>query len=105
MTLLSIKPSNFPSSSRDLSFSIKDLEGYNDLQQYIFNYKNKFIKEIFIFDFFNNIKNNEIKLGIRFVFQSKESTITEKQVNKIMQDIIEHSSSIDGVIIPGLDGN
>lgn len=97
--------SNFPSSSRDLSFSIKDLEGYNDLQQYIFNYKNKFIKEIFIFDFFNNIKNNEIKLGIRFVFQSKESTITEKQVNKIMQDIIEHSSSIDGVIIPGLDGN
>ena len=94
--------SNFPSSSRDLSFSIKDNKGYIDLQKYILNYKNHLIKEIFIFDFFINKKNNEIKLGFRIIFQSNTTTITEKQVNKIMQSIEEYTTSIHGVSIPGL---
>ena len=95
--------SNFPSSSRDLSFSIIDSKGYNDLQKYILNYKNHLIKEIFIFDFFNNKKNNEIKLGVRIIFQSKIATITEKQINDIMQTIEEYTTSINGVSIPGLN--
>lgn len=93
--------SNFPSSTRDLSFSIKDQESYINLQEYILNYKNDLIKEIFIFDFFNN-KNNEIKLGIRIIFQSKLTTITEKQINNIVKIIITHSTAITGVSIPGL---
>lgn len=93
--------SNFPSSTRDLSFSINNKKSYSDLQEYILNYKNKLIKEIFIFDFFNNKKNNEIKLGIRIIFQSKTATITEEQVNKIMQTILENTTSINGVSIPG----
>ena len=95
--------SNLPSSTRDLSFSIKDSKGYYDLQEYILNYKNDLIKEIFVFDFFNNKKNNEIKLGIRIIFQSKVTTITEKQVNNIMKIIEDHSASIAGVSIPGLN--
>ena len=56
----------------------------------------------FIFDFYNNQKNNEIKLGYRFIFQSKISTITESEVNNIMEDIINHTLSMDSVTIPGL---
>ena len=95
--------SNFPSSSRDLSFSIKYKESYDELQEYILTYKNDLIKEIFIFDFFNNKKNNEIKLGIRIIFQSKSTTITEKQVNSIMRTIEKDTISINGVSIPGLN--
>ncbi|MDB4661735.1 phenylalanine--tRNA ligase subunit beta [Gammaproteobacteria bacterium] len=95
--------SNFPSSARDLSFSIKDKESYNELQEYILNYKNDLIKDIFIFDFFNNKKNNEIKLGIRIIFQSKLTTITEEQINNIIKIIIANSISINGVSIPGLE--
>ena len=65
-------------------------------------YKSDLIKEIFIFDFYNNQKNNEIKLGFRFIFQSKTSTITENEVNSVMEDIIKHTLSIDSVTIPGL---
>ena len=95
--------SNFPSSSRDLSFSVKDEKSYYELLDYIHNYKNDLIKEIFVFDFFNNRKNNEIKLGIRIIFQSNKATITEKQVNHVMQIIEDYTISINGVSIPGLD--
>jgi len=95
--------SNFPSSYRDLSFSVIDEKSYHELLDYILRYKNDLIKEIFVFDFFHNTKNNEIKLGIRIIFQSKKATITEKQVNQIMQIIEDYTISINGVSIPGLD--
>jgi phenylalanyl-tRNA synthetase beta chain len=94
--------SEFPSSCRDLSFSIKNINKYYEIQEYLLTYKSNIIKEIFIFDFYNNQKNNEIKLGFRFIFQSTTSTITENEVNTIMEDIINHALSIDSVTIPGL---
>jgi phenylalanyl-tRNA synthetase beta chain len=94
--------SEFPSSSRDLSFSIKNIDKYYEIQEYLLNYKSDLIKEIFIFDFYNNPKNDEIKLGFRIIFQSKTSTITENEVNTVMESIIHHALSIDSVSIPGL---
>ena len=41
--------SEYPSSTRDLSFSIKDLKNYYEIQNYLLNYKSDLIKEIFIF--------------------------------------------------------
>ena len=94
--------SEFPTSSRDLSFSIKNIDRYYEIQEYLLAYKSNLIKEIFIFDFYNNQKNNDIKLGYRFIFQSKTSTITESEVNKVMEDIINHTLSMDSVTIPGI---
>jgi phenylalanyl-tRNA synthetase beta chain len=94
--------SEYPSSSRDLSFSIKNLDKYCELEEHLFNYQHDLIKEIFIFDFFDNKKNNEIKIGFRFTFQSKISTITEGDVNSVMEKIIKSSLAIDSVSIPGL---
>ncbi len=94
--------SNYPSSTRDLSFSIKDIDRYYELQNHILSFKHELLKEIFIFDFFVNKKNNEIKLGIRFIFQSKKSTITDQEVNKLMDKIIKSSLVIESVTIPGL---
>ena len=94
--------SEFPSSSRDLSFSIKNIDKYYEIQDYLLAYKSDLIKEIFIFDFYKNQKNNEIKLGFRFIFQSTTSTITENEVNIAMEAIIKHTLSIESVTIPGL---
>ena len=94
--------SEFPSSYRDLSFSIKNIDKYYEIQEYLLGYKSDLIKEIFIFDFYNNQKNDEIKLGFRFIFQSKMSTITEDEVSRVMEDILKHTLSIDSVTIPGL---
>ena len=95
--------SDLPFSSRDLSFSIKDFSSRQDLEKYILGYENELIKEKFIFDYFYNQNSAEIKIGFRFIFQSVNSTITETQINSVMNDIIRHTETIKGVNIPGLN--
>ena len=97
-----IPVSEFPSSSRDLSFSIKNIDKYYEIQDYLLGYKSDLIKEVFIFDFYNNQKNDEIKIGFRFIFQSYQATITDKEVNNIMKVIMTHTNSIEGITIPGI---
>ena len=94
--------SDLPCSIRDLSFSIKDFTELDKFIEYILEFKHKLLKEIYVFDYFNNEKNAEIKIGFRFIFQSVDSTITETQVNDIISVIIDHTDEIDGITIPGL---
>ena len=95
--------SDLPFSKRDLSFSIKDFSSCEILKKYIMEFEDKLLKEVFIFDYFYNKKNAEIKIGFRFTFQSPDSTITETQVNNIIGVIIKHTQNIKGVTIPGLE--
>ena len=94
--------SDLPCSTRDLSFSIKDFTELDKFVEYILGFRHKLLKEIYIFDYFNNEKNAEIKIGVRLIFQSADSTITETQVNNIISVIIDHTEDIDGITIPGL---
>tara|TARA_B100001057_G_scaffold256354_1_gene256559 strand:- start:2883 stop:4793 length:1911 start_codon:yes stop_codon:yes gene_type:complete len=94
--------SDLPYSIRDLSFSIKDFTELDKFKEFILEFKHDLLKDVFIFDYFNNEKNAEIKIGFRFVFQSSDSTITEAQVNDIISVIIEYIEEIDGITIPGL---
>ncbi|MFL2703245.1 MAG: phenylalanine--tRNA ligase subunit beta [Gammaproteobacteria bacterium] len=95
--------SELPYSQRDLSFSIKNFSSRQNLEKYILGYENELIKEKFIFDYFYNENSSEIKIGFRFIFQSLNSTITETQVNNVMNDIIKNTDKIKGVTIPGLN--
>ena len=95
--------SDLPYSRRDLSFSIKDFTKCKSLQDCIFNYEDDLLKEVFIFDYFYNEKNSEIKIGFRFVFQSTNLTITETQVSNIMNSIINNTQKIKSISIPGLN--
>ena len=95
--------SELPCSKRDLSFSIKDFTKCKSLEDYIFGLEEELLKEVFIFDYFNNEQNAEIKIGFRFIFQSTDLTITEAQVSNIMSVIIDHANKIEGISIPGLN--
>ncbi|MDA9040154.1 phenylalanine--tRNA ligase beta subunit-related protein [Gammaproteobacteria bacterium] len=91
-----------PSSFKDISFSIKDYSKTSELQNLLLNYKNDLIKNVFIFDFFKNEKKEEIKIGFRFIFQSKLVTLTSAEIDVVYKDIIYKSLSIDGVEVPGI---
>jgi phenylalanyl-tRNA synthetase beta chain len=95
--------SDFPSSNRDLSFSIKDSSKSIELQKCISKYHHSLLREVYIFDYFYNEKVNEIKIGYRFTFQSKSSTITDIEINDVMEEIISEALKIKSVDIPGLD--
>ncbi len=94
--------SEFPSTYRDISYSIDDYSKMQDLQDIILGYKDDFIKDIFIFDFFENTKMNVIKIGFRIVFQSTLKTLTDEDVTKIISKIIQLSCNIEGINIPGI---
>jgi phenylalanyl-tRNA synthetase beta chain len=94
--------SDLPSSFIDISYSIKAFSKIKDLQELLFNYQNSIIKNVFIFDYYQNEKTEEIKIGFRFIFQSKEKTLTSSQIELIYNDIARESLKIDGVFIPGI---
>tara|TARA_B100000989_G_scaffold299042_1_gene292424 strand:+ start:6852 stop:8762 length:1911 start_codon:yes stop_codon:yes gene_type:complete len=96
------KISEFPSSIRDLSFLVTNNDSLIKLQNIMLNYSNKMIKEIFIFDFYQNPESNELKIGFRLIFQSNYKTVKDEEVNNILNDIIKKSISISGIEIPGL---
>ncbi len=94
--------SEFPSSKRDLSFSIKDFSKCKELEKFILEFEDKLLKETYVFDYYKNEKTNEIKIGFRFIFQSNSSTITDKEVDNVMNMIIDDALKDSSITIPGL---
>ena len=54
-----------------------------------------------MFDFYKNKELNELKVGFRFIFQSKEKTLSDKDINIMLEDILEPLLKFDGIHIPG----
>lgn len=94
--------SEFPSSVRDISFSLTNLTKFKDLEKFVLNFKHDLLKETYLFDYYENNKSGEVKLGFRFIFQSKLKTITDYEVGEVMDDIINNAKTIDSVSIPGI---
>ena len=79
-------------SNEDLIVQLEDL---------VLNYKTPNLKNVFIFDFFKKDKNN-IKLGVRFIFQSDQSTLTDSEIDIEISNILTEVNRLKGVSIPGL---
>jgi len=94
--------SDLPSSFKDISFLIEDYTKTEELQNLLLNYQNDIIKHVFIFDYYHNEKQQVIKIGFRFIFQSKESTLISEQIDIVYSQIIKESLLIKGISIPGL---
>tara|TARA_B100000965_G_scaffold124007_2_gene102649 strand:+ start:30979 stop:32883 length:1905 start_codon:yes stop_codon:yes gene_type:complete len=95
--------SEFPSTYRDLSFLIKDETKLKELDNNIMNFANEFIKEVFMFDYYLDKKVNHIKAGYRIIFQSNEKTLTDIEIDTVMDKIIRSCLEINSIDIPGLN--
>ena len=60
------------------------------------------IKNSFIFDFYKNEEKGLVKLGYRFIFQSYLKTLSDKEINKKVKEIIDPIISLKGLNIPGM---
>lgn len=94
--------SDFPKSHRDLSFAVKDFSSLTKLEETLLNFDNELLKDVFVFDYYNNTSKEEIKIGFRFTFQSDSETITDEDVELAMNQIIKLSLDFNGVQIPGM---
>lgn len=73
-----------------------------ELQDLLLGYQSDIVKDIYIFDYFNNRKTEEIKIGFRFVFQSNKTTLTATEIDVVYGEIINKSLGIKGICIPGM---
>ena len=71
--------SEFPSSTRDLSFSINNFSNFTTLENLIMRFNHDMLKHVFLFDYYNNEAKNEIKAGFRFTLQSKKELLMKKK--------------------------
>jgi phenylalanyl-tRNA synthetase beta chain len=94
--------SEMPSSVKDISYSIKDYSKTQELQDLLLNYQCDILTNVYIFDYFINKKQEEIKIGFRFTFQSKKSTLNSTEIELVYNEIINKSLSINGISIPGI---
>ena len=98
------KISDFPASYRDLSFSLDNYENLGELSALIRRHEESSVlmTDCFVFDLFENKKQNILKVGYRFKFQARENNITDEQTEAILKPLIKESLQIDGVNIEGL---
>ena len=94
--------SEFPSSSKDFSFLIADHSKYNKVIDMINKIQGMYLKDFFIFDFYKNDKNEEIKIGVRMIFQSNEKTLSDEDIKDSISKILKPILDIDGVSVPGM---
>ncbi|MDA8865574.1 phenylalanine--tRNA ligase subunit beta [Gammaproteobacteria bacterium] len=94
--------SDLPSSFKDISYAIKDYNKTQELQDLLLDYQCDIIKNIYIFDYFKNEKQKEIKIGFRFIFQSKKATLNSAEIELVYNDIVTKSLKISGISIPGI---
>jgi len=103
INFVNYKPvSEYPSSTRDFSFSIDDLSMVDLVISMLESHSDDIIKKSFIFDFYKNDKTNIVKLGFRYVFQSHLKTLSDKEINNKVQEILSPILELDGVSIPGM---
>jgi phenylalanyl-tRNA synthetase beta chain len=94
--------SEYPSSARDFSFVIEDMQVVNEILDMLDNISDEIIKDSFLFDYYKDDKRKIIKLGYRFVFQSHLKTLSDSEINKKVNEILSPILEIDMVSIPGM---
>ncbi len=98
------KTSDFPASYRDLSFSLDSHDNLSNLSNLMTEAReaNDLLTDIFVFDLFENKKLHILKVGYRFKFQSIERSLTDQEIDKVMNSLIEDALLINGINIEGL---
>jgi phenylalanyl-tRNA synthetase beta chain len=103
VNFINYKPiSEYPSSSRDFSFVIEDLQVLHEIIDMLNDITDEIIKDSFIFDYYKDNKRRIIKLGYRFIFQSHIKTLSDSEINKKVNEILSPILKIDRVSIPGM---
>ena len=92
--------SEFPSSYKDFSFSVKNESKIDEVIALLKNADAKYLKKSFMFDFYVNKDIAVTKIGFRFIFQSDKKTLTDKDVYESTSKILSQVLAIDSVSMP-----
>lgn len=81
----------FPSTRRDLSLLLDAKVNFSEIENLARKIDKKLIKEVGLFDVYEgkNLETGKKSYAVSFVFYNEESTLTDKEVDQLMNKIIE----------------
>jgi phenylalanyl-tRNA synthetase beta chain len=83
------EPSKFPTVRRDLALLIDKAITYSEIEKIAFSTEKKFLKEMNLFDIYEGEKlGNKKSYAVSFTLLNSESTLTDKQIDVVMQRLI-----------------
>lgn len=82
--------SKFPSVRRDLALLIDNKIDYKQIEELAFKNEKRLLKEVNLFDVYEgkNLEDSKKSYAVSFVFQDNEKTLTDNQVDKIIEKLI-----------------
>lgn len=82
--------SKFPSVRRDLALLLDNEINYKQLEELALKSERKLLKQVNLFDVYEgkNIEEGKKSYALSFVFQDNEKTLTDVQVDKIIEKLI-----------------
>ncbi len=95
------KISDYPSSMRDFSFMVSDLDTIDKISQKIFDFDSNILKDAFLFDFYENTTKQQVKAAYRFIFQDFSKTLTDDEINQELEPLLSEILKLNNVSIPG----
>ena len=91
----------FPKVKRDLALLINKSVNCQQLVDIAKKTEPKFLKEVHLFDVYEgkNIEQGKISYALSFILQDNEKTMTDKQIDKIMERLIAtYSNEVEAVV-------
>jgi phenylalanyl-tRNA synthetase beta chain len=83
--------SKFPSVRRDLALLIDKSVTYKQIEELAFSTERKFLKEVSLFDIYEGEKlGNKKSYAVSFTLLNKEATLTDKQIESVMDKLISN---------------
>ena len=83
--------SKFPAVRRDLALLLDNQINYNQIEELALKNERKLLKHINLFDVYEgkNLDEGKKSYAVSFVFQDNEKTLTDVQVDKIIEKLID----------------
>ncbi len=93
--------SKFPEVKRDLSLVLDKKVSYQEIEQKAFELEKKWLKRMNVFSVFEGeqIGADKKSYAISFFLQDKEQTLTDAQIDKTMQKLMEGFKNTFGAVI------
>jgi phenylalanyl-tRNA synthetase beta chain len=83
--------SKFPAVKRDLALLIDKTIKYQQIEELAFSTERKLLKEVSLFDIYEGEKlGNKKSYAVRFTLLNNEATLTDKQIDAVMDKLISN---------------
>ena len=88
---MSFQPINtFPAVRRDLALVVDKTVNYDTLEKIARKYASKLLKQVSLFDVYegSGVGEGQKSYALNFVLQSADKTLTDEEINKVMNKLI-----------------